>query len=91
MYIKRFLDIKKHLEQKSVLLLGPRRTGTSSFIQAQIKPDLYFNLLETTTFSQLAYDPGILKKAKHRSWPAEQDNLIFYRLIIMKLKTITLI
>lgn len=63
MYIKRVLDIKKHLEQKSVLLLGPRRTGKSSFIQTQIKPDLYFNLLETATFSQFAYDPGILKKA----------------------------
>lgn len=63
MYIKRFLDIKKHLEQKSVLLLGPRRTGKSSFIQTQVKPDLYFNLLETSTFSQFAYDPGLLKKA----------------------------
>lgn len=62
MYIKRFLDIKKHLEQKSILLLGPRRTGKSSYIQKEIKPDLYFNLLETSTFSQLAYDPGILKK-----------------------------
>ncbi len=62
MYIKRHLDIKKHLEQKSVLLLGPRRTGKSSFIQHQVKPDLYFNLLESETFSQFAYDPGRLKK-----------------------------
>ncbi len=63
MYLKRFLDIKKHLEQKSVLLLGPRRTGKSSFIQKQIKPDLYFNLLETETFSRFAYDPSLLKKS----------------------------
>jgi predicted AAA+ superfamily ATPase len=62
MYIKRNLDLKKHLKQKSVLLLGPRRTGKSSYITQQIKPDLYFNLLETETFSRFAYDPGLLKK-----------------------------
>ena len=61
MYIKRALDIQKHLQQKSVLLLGPRRTGKSSFIKQQIKPDLYFNLLETETFSRFAYDSGLLK------------------------------
>ena len=69
MFIKRSLDIKKHLEQKSVLLLGPRRTGKSLFIQQQVKPDLYFNLLETETFSKFAYDPGQLKeliKADHQ-------------------------
>ena len=63
MYIQRYLKIKKHLEQKSVLLLGPRRTGKSFFIQKQVKPDLYFNLLETETFSKFAYDPGFLKKS----------------------------
>lgn len=63
MYIKRILELKKHLDQKSILLLGPRRTGKSAFIQNQIKPDKYFNLLETETFSQLAYNPGLLKKA----------------------------
>ncbi|MGE3609957.1 MAG: ATP-binding protein [Bacteriovoracaceae bacterium] len=62
MFIKRYLDLKKHLEKKSVLLLGPRRTGKSSFIQQQVKPDVYFNLLETETFSKFAYDPGLLKK-----------------------------
>ncbi len=62
MYIHRFLDLKEHLEEKSILLLGPRRTGKSSFIQKQVKPDLYFNLLETETFSRFAYDPGLLKK-----------------------------
>ncbi len=63
MYIKRILDLKKHLEQKSVLLLGPRRTGKSSFINNQIKPDAYFNLLETETFSHFAYDKTLLHKA----------------------------
>lgn len=61
MYIKRLLDIQKHLEQKSILLLGPRRTGKSSFIRHQVKPDQYFNLLDTETFSRFSYDPGILK------------------------------
>lgn len=62
MYITRLLDLQKHLEAKSVLLLGPRRTGKSSYIKTQVKPDLYFNLLETDTFSKFAFDPGLLKK-----------------------------
>jgi uncharacterized protein len=62
MNIKRYLDINKHLKDKSVILLGPRRTGKSFFIQNQVKPDLYINLLETEVFSQLAYDPALLKK-----------------------------
>lgn len=63
MYIERYLDIKKHLSQKSVLLLGPRRTGKSSFILEQVKPDLYFNLLETESFSRFAFDPSLIKKS----------------------------
>ncbi len=69
MYIKRALDLKKHLDQKSVLLLGPRRTGKSSFIQQQIKPDIYLNLLDTETFAKFAYQPSLLnqliKKTDH--------------------------
>lgn len=61
MYIRRSLDLQKHLAQKSLLLLGPRRTGKSSFIKHQIKPDQYFNLLETETFSKFAYDPSLLR------------------------------
>lgn len=56
MFIKRYLDLKSHLDQKSILLLGPRRTGKSLYIQKQVKPDIYFNLLETETFSRMAYD-----------------------------------
>lgn len=71
MYIRRSLDIQRHLEQKSVLLLGPRRTGKSTFITHQVQPDLYFNLLETETFSRFAYDPGQLRRlvtqSKHES------------------------
>jgi predicted AAA+ superfamily ATPase len=62
MYIKRLIEIEKHLKDKSILMLGPRRTGKSLFIQQQVRPDLYFNLLETESFSKLAYDPSLLKK-----------------------------
>lgn len=62
MFIERFLDLEKHLEHKSILLLGPRRTGKSSFLKKQIKPDLYINLLETETYSQFAYNPSLIKK-----------------------------
>lgn len=43
--------------------MGPRRTGKSSFILNQVRPDLYFNLLEAETFARFAYDPGLLKKS----------------------------
>lgn len=62
MYIQRTLNLQKHLNQKSILLLGPRRTGKSFFIQKQIKPDLYYNLLETKTFAELAFNPSLLKE-----------------------------
>lgn len=62
MYIKRLNQIARHLNEKSILLLGPRRTGKSSFIKYQLKPDLYFNLLETKMFAQFSYDPGLLSK-----------------------------
>lgn len=62
MYIQRTLDLTKHLKQKSILLLGPRRTGKSSYIQHQVKPDLYFNLLDSDTFSKFAFKPSLLRE-----------------------------
>ncbi len=62
MFIKRNLNLAQHLQNKSILLLGPRRTGKSSFIKNQIKPDLYINLLEASVYSQYAYNPSLIQK-----------------------------
>jgi len=42
MYINRVLPIKKELTNKSILLLGPIRTGKSFLIEKEIKPDKVF-------------------------------------------------
>jgi predicted AAA+ superfamily ATPase len=61
MNIKRILNLNKHLEEKSILLLGPRRTGKSFYIEHQIKPDVYINLLSSEEFRKLSFDPSSLK------------------------------
>jgi len=58
----RINQIKKTLQKKSVLLLGPRRTGKSFFIKNQIKPDLIINLLEANTFRKFSARPELLRE-----------------------------
>ncbi|MBI2520193.1 MAG: ATP-binding protein [Bdellovibrio sp.] len=69
MYIKRRIPIQIHLQEKSILLLGPRRTGKSSLIEHEVKPDCLINLLHAEDFQKLSYNPSILKdyiKSKDR-------------------------
>lgn len=54
--------IAEALKKKSVLLLGPRRTGKSFFIHHQIKPNLTINLLEADTFRQFSARPERLRE-----------------------------
>ncbi len=61
MLIKRILDLNTHLTEKSILLIGPRRTGKSYYIQKQVKPDQYINLLDAETFRKLSFNPTNLK------------------------------
>lgn len=49
-YISRANDITTQLKKKSVLLLGPRRTGKSAFIRNELQPDHSYNLLQADTF-----------------------------------------
>lgn len=63
MNIKRILDLMPHLEEKSVLLLGPRRSGKTFLIEHQVKPDLSFNLLRSEDFNKLSFDPSIIEKS----------------------------
>ncbi len=48
--------------QDSFLLLGPRGTGKSTWIQERIAADLTLDLLESDRFLELSRDPSLLRK-----------------------------
>ncbi|MEM2489212.1 MAG: AAA family ATPase [Thermoplasmata archaeon] len=47
---------------KSILILGPRRTGKTMFIQKQLKPDLSYDLLNSKDFLRLSVRPYIIEE-----------------------------
>ena len=53
--INRALDLRKAVERKSVLLLGPRQTGKSWAIRQAFSDDLVYNLLDSRTLATLAH------------------------------------
>lgn len=57
MYIHRILDIRKILEKKSCLLLGPRQTGKSTLISHCFPDCPSYSLLNNTTLLQLSRSP----------------------------------
>ncbi|MBR6348724.1 MAG: ATP-binding protein, partial [Spirochaetales bacterium] len=61
-YINRKPDISERLGQKSVLLLGPRQTGKTSYIKNQLGTAVKakWDLLNTRTRIQLERDPRLL-------------------------------
>lgn len=59
---KRIIPLANILKRKSILLLGPRRTGKSFFIVNQIKPDRIINLLEADTFRKFSSRPELLRE-----------------------------
>ena len=61
--IKRWLQLQIILEKKSILLLGPRRTGKSFLIKNQIKPDLNYNLLQADVFRKLSANPELIRQS----------------------------
>ena len=63
MYLKRIIPLQKDLEQHSVLLLGPRRTGKSSFIRHEVAPDAIYNLLKSDDFQRLAHRPALIRES----------------------------
>ncbi len=60
MYLKRHSNLSKDLESKSILLLGPRQTGKSSFIKNEVKNLSNYNLLLPETFNKLNFNPQSL-------------------------------
>ncbi len=61
-YIHRKLDIRSRLKQKSVLLLGPRQTGKTSYINNELGTAVKakWDLLNSRTRMQFERDPQLL-------------------------------
>jgi predicted AAA+ superfamily ATPase len=58
----RIIPLEKILKRKSIILLGPRRTGKSYFLKNQIKPDRIINLLEADTYRNFSSRPELLRE-----------------------------
>lgn len=72
MYIPRiFCPVEETLKTKSVLLLGPRRTGKTQYVKNQLKPDRVYNLLVNREFVKLAANPGLIREELR-----EKDRLV---------------
>lgn len=61
-YIQRVIPISENLSRKSVLLLGPRRTGKSSLIRFQLEPCRVYNLLRSVDFFRLSARPSLIRE-----------------------------
>lgn len=46
----------------SILLLGPRGTGKSTFIKTEVNPDLVIDLLKQETFRKLSLNPTLIEE-----------------------------
>lgn len=48
-YVRRYVDLDRILDRKSVFLIGPRMCGKSMYAKNEVrKPVLYWNLLSNT-------------------------------------------
>ena len=60
--IKRILNLRGALSKKSQILLGPRQTGKSSLIRAQLKDAKVYDLLLKETFKKLSFNPAAIRE-----------------------------
>jgi len=63
MYITRLIPLETRLQKKSVLLLGPRRTGKTALIHHQLKADKIYDLLESDVFLDLSRRPSLIRES----------------------------
>ena len=63
MYLKRIIPLKQELAKHSVLLLGPRRTGKSSYIRHEASVDRVYNLLKADDFLRLSRRPSSIRES----------------------------
>lgn len=58
------IPLTEELKKRSILLLGPRRTGKSTLIREEIPlPKIVFNLLEADTFQRLAIRSSTIRES----------------------------
>ncbi len=63
MYVKRIIPIENELKKNSILLLGPRRTGKSSFIRNQVPKCKIYDLLKSDVFLRLSQRPSLIRES----------------------------
>lgn len=69
---KRIFDIKKTLERKSLIILGPRQTGKSTWLKNNFPDAYYLDLLRPQLYQELSTHPERLEeiisfeKKKHK-------------------------
>src|SRR5262245_29994560 len=63
MYWKRVIPLSTLLSRRSVLLLGPRRTGKTAFIRNQLGDAKVYNLLKADVFLSLSQNPSAIREA----------------------------
>ena len=62
-YVKRYLDLDRILDRRSVFLIGPRMCGKSMYAKNEIrKPALYWNLLSNTLYYRIVRNPALLEE-----------------------------
>lgn len=61
--INRKIDIKSNIKEMSILLLGPRQTGKSTYLKNELGIDFFkIDLLEPETFRDYQKNPSLLKQ-----------------------------
>lgn len=71
MYIERALDLEKVLSKRSLFLVGPRKTGKSTYIKNQLKKlevALAWTLLDGRLRLRVLADPGFLRQEIATVW-----------------------
>jgi len=63
-YVKRVIDIKTILRERSLFFFGPRQTGKTTFIrrELEIPSDRYYNLLDNRLLFRILSDPSIVRE-----------------------------
>ncbi len=58
---RRFLDLAELLKYRSILLLGPRQTGKSTYLRTHFPKAKFYNLLQADTFQELSARPELIR------------------------------
>ena len=63
-YYRRRLDISRLVKERSLFLLGPRKTGKSTYIREELKglPALNYNLLDGALRLRIMADPAYMRR-----------------------------